>query len=155
MRNETDADYERTLHEVGESQKRNIETMVLFAKPELRSVSSSAAKALQKEYGDVHTLVPLYVKQRLDALISGQYVLGVTGEIGAGKSYISNRLVDEGKARGIEVHNIDLDRIGHGILIILSEPLYQETREKIVQQFGVNVRARDGTIDRRDRKSVV
>ncbi len=149
VRNETDADYERTLYEVGESQKRNIETMVLFAKPELRSVSSSVAKTLQKEYGDVHTLVPLYVKQKLDARISGQYLLGITGEIGAGKSYVASRLVEIGESRGIPVYNIELDRIGHHILSDLTDPLYQETREKIRSEFSAKVCAVDGSIDRR------
>ena len=97
VRNAADFDYENVLHEVGVSQKLGIDTHILFARPELAHVSSSAVKSIQKEQGLIHEYVPLYVKQCLEARMSEQYIVGVTGEIGAGKS-ISNlvpRAVEE------------------------------------------------------------
>jgi len=149
VRNAADFDYENVLHQVGESQKLEIDTHILFARPELAHISSSAVKGIQKEQGLIHEYVPLYVKQRLEARMSGQYIVGVTGEIGAGKSYVSQQFTQMGKQRGIEVHNIELDQIGHQILGELKQPRYDEIRKQIADTFGQQVRRNDGTIDRK------
>ena len=155
IRNKADLEYEETLDKINRSQVQGIKTRILGAKPELAHVSSSAVKALQKEHGFTHEYVPLYVKQKLEAKISGQYIVGVTGEIGSGKSYISSRFEELGKEKGIEVHNIELDNIGHQILSERSEPAYQEVRSKIAEEFGTGVRQPDGMIDRKGLGEIV
>lgn len=149
VRNAADFDYENVLHQVGESQKLGIDTHILFARPELAHISSSVVKAIQKEQGLIHEYVPLYVKQCLEARMSGQYILGVTGEVGCGKSYVCKKFEELGKQTGIPVHNIELDHIGHQILGILQEPRYQEVRDNIAKTFGESVKCKDGTIDRK------
>lgn len=149
VRDTKDFSYEQLLHQVGESQRLGIETILLFAKKDLEHVSSSVVKAIQKEQGFIHEYVPLYVKQRLEERISGQYIVGLTGVIGAGKSYIGNLLVELGGEIGIEAHNIELDNIGHQILGELTEPVYVELREKIAETFGREVMKADGFIDRK------
>jgi KaiC/GvpD/RAD55 family RecA-like ATPase len=106
-------------------------------------------KAIQKENGFTHKFVPLYVKQRLEQRMSGQYRIAVTGEIGAGKSYVSNQFVELGKQRGIDVHNIELDHVAHSILGSLQEPGYVTVRAKIADTFGDHVQQDDGFIDRK------
>ena len=155
VRNTADFDYENTLHQAGESQKLGIDTHVLFSRPELAHVSSTIVKSLQKEQGLIHELVPLYVKQCLEAKVSGQYIVGVTGEVGAGKSYISQKLIELGAVRGIPVHNLELDHIGHQILGELQEPKYEEVRRQVAQAFGPQVQSPDGTIYRRALGEVV
>lgn len=155
VRNTADFDYENILHQVGESQKLGIDTHILFAKPELAHISSSVVKEIQKEQGLIHGYVPLYVKQCLEDRISGQHIIGITGEIGAGKSYISKRFVELGHERGLEVHNIELDHIGHQIIGELKESRYEEVRSKIVEAFGESVRKKDGTIDRQSLGEIV
>lgn len=93
--------------------------------------SSSAVKEIQKNHGFIHEYVPLFVKQRLEARLSGQYIIGVTGQIGAGKSYISTILTTQGQS--IPVHNIELDHIGHQILSDLKEPAYQNLRQELAR----------------------
>lgn len=149
VRGPTDVEYESLLHQIGETQKLGIDTHVLFARPYLTHVSSSNVKAMQKEHGFIHEFVPLNVKQRLEERMSKQYILGVTGEIGAGKSYVSRKLVELGEARGIQVHNIELDHIGHQIITDLTDPRYVEVREEIMTSFGPDTRAADGSIDRK------
>jgi pantetheine-phosphate adenylyltransferase len=149
VRNAADVEYEKILHQVGDSQKLGIDTHMLFARTGLDHISSSAAKALQKEQGLIHEYVPLYVKQKLEAKISGQYILGVTGEIGSGKSYISKKIEELGRNKGINVYNIELDTIGHQILGELTEPKYHEVRQKIADVFGKEVRLPDGKINRK------
>jgi pantetheine-phosphate adenylyltransferase/dephospho-CoA kinase len=149
VRNASDFDYEVMLHHLSESQKLDIDTYMLPAKQDLTHVSSSAAKALQQEHGLIHEYVPLYVKMCLEAKISGQYIVGITGEIGVGKSYVSKKIREIGEKRHIPVHHIELDHIGHQILGSLTEPLYQNVRDEIEKKFGKEVRLTDGSMDRK------
>lgn len=149
VRNSEDFSYEQMLHQVGESQRLGVESFVLFSKPELAHLSSGAVRALQKEHGFVHEYVPLYVKQKLEEKIAGQYILGITGEIGAGKSYVGKRLEGLARNRGVEAHNIELDNIGHQILEELKEDLYENTRRKIIEEFGESFKLPGGMIDRK------
>lgn len=149
IRNSEDLDYEMMLHQVGKSQKMNIDTVFFPAHQELMHISSGAAKALQLEQGLIHEYVPLYTKQKLEEKLSGQYIIGVTGEIGAGKSHICQRFREAGKKAGLEVHVIDIDRIGHQILGELSEPLYHNFRLEIAGEFGENLLEKDQLINRK------
>ena len=155
VRNRADFDYENILHQMGESQKLGIDSHILFAKPSLAHMSSSVVKKIQKEQGLTHEYVPLYVKQLLEKRMSGQFIVGVTGEIGVGKSYLCEKFVSLGKAKGIEVHHIELDAIGHQILEELDEPKYKEIREEVVSVFGSEVKKEDGTIDRKKLGEIV
>jgi pantetheine-phosphate adenylyltransferase len=155
VRNSADFSYENILHQAGESQKLGIETHILFAKPELAHVSSSVVKSIQKEQGLIHEYVPLNVKQALEARMSGQYILGISGGIACGKSYVSKKFVELGKTKGISIHNIELDHIGHQILSSLSEPRYERVREEIATTFGKGLRNSDGTIDRKGLGAIV
>ena len=148
-RNSADFDYEKVLHRAGQSQQRDIDTHLLFANPGLEHISSTTAKAIQKEHGLIHEYVPLYVKQCLEARMSGQYIVGVTGEIGSGKSYVSKKFEELGKEKAIPVHNIELDYLGHKILGGLKQPAYQEVRETIAKTFGQELKQPDGMIDRK------
>ncbi|MBN2442946.1 MAG: pantetheine-phosphate adenylyltransferase [Spirochaetales bacterium] len=149
VRNIRDFDYEVMLHQLSESQKLDIDTYMLPAKQDLAHISSSAAKALQLEQGLIHDYVPLYVKMCLEAKISGQYIIGITGEIGTGKSYVSKEIEEIGHSMGIPVHHIELDHIGHQITGILQEPIYKEVRNKIAEKFGQGVQLQDGSINRK------
>lgn len=149
VRDEKDLDYEMMLHEIGESQKLGVDAFLLPAKPELAHISSSAVRVVQKEQGLVHEYVPLYVKQCLEAKISGQYIVGITGEVGVGKTYVSKKFEELGKARDISVHSIELDKIGHQILEDLTEQKYQEIRDTITKTFGDGIKLQDGKINRK------
>lgn len=148
IRNSEDLNYELMLHQIGESQKQQIDTVFFPARQELVHISSGAVKALQLEQGLIHEYVPLIAKQQLEEKISKQTILSITGEIGVGKSYVSNKFRELGKARGVDVHVIDIDKIGHQILGELEAPLYQELRTKIVNEFGNHLLQSDGFIDR-------
>ena len=99
--------------------------------------------------------MPLYVKQCLEARMSDQYIVGVTGEIGSGKSYVSKKFEELGKDKGIPVYNIELDYIGHKILGGLKQPAYQEVRETIAKTFGQELKQPDGMIDQKALAEIV
>lgn len=155
IRNENDYVYEQMLHQVGESQELGIETFLLPAKQDKMHISSSAVKSLQKEHGLVHDYVPLYVKQNLEAKLSNQFILGVTGEIAVGKSYMCKQFEKFGVENDIKVNVIELDEIGHRILGELTEPMYVEVRKSIIKEFGEEVRGENGFIDRTELGRIV
>jgi len=148
IRNSEDLNYELMLHQVGESQKNKIDTIYFPARQELTHVSSGAAKALQLEQGLIHEFVPIYTKQRLEEKLSGQYIISVTGEIGAGKSFVSAQLQKLGAEHGIDTHVVDIDKIGHELLGKLEEPLYKSLRQEIAQVFGTTLLTETGFINR-------
>jgi len=149
VRNAEDADYENNLDQIGRSQKLGIDTHILFARPELMHISSSNVKGIQAAQGDVHEYVHPYIKQCLEARMSGQYMVGLTGEICSGKSYIGKKLETIGQEYGIEVHNIELDHVGHEILESLTDPIYEDVRTQIIKTFEEKTKNKDGTINRK------
>lgn len=147
LRNSEDFNFELMLHQIGESQKMDIDTFFIPSRQEFSHISSSAAKAIQLEQGLIHEYVPLNVKQKLEERLSGQFLIGVTGEIGAGKSYLCEKLKEMGKIEGVEVHKIDVDIIGHEILEVLMEPLFVKLRKQIAGQFGNHLLKSNGFVD--------
>jgi pantetheine-phosphate adenylyltransferase len=139
VRNNQDFDYERLLHDINITQQAGIDTHILVADSKLSHVSSSAAKELCKFQGLIHDYVPLFVKENLEWTLNNQYILGVTGEIGMGKSYISNRIdslfsMDSGFS--FPVHNIDMDKVAHE-LYESNEPVHVKLRETIANDFNM------------------
>ena len=130
VRNSADFDYERMSHDVSFSQQKGLETCILVSRQELSHVSSSAAKEICRYQGLLRDYVPLNVKCALERKINNLSIIGVTGVIGAGKSFF----VDKGL--GLDVINIDLDKIAHGILFgDRAEQVYIDLREKVKQTF--------------------
>ncbi len=147
--NPTDFEYENSLYKLGLSQEINIDTFILLARAELAHISSSHVKQIQQDQGLTHDYVPINVKQALEAKMNQQYIVAVTGEIGAGKTYVCQRLVELSRAAGIPAHHIDLDEITHQIYQDLPQPRYQQVRQIIAQEFGSEVQKKDGTINRK------
>jgi pantetheine-phosphate adenylyltransferase len=149
VRTNQDFAYEQNLHLMGESQKLGIDTFLLFTKPELSHISSSAVKEIQKDQGLIQDYVSPYVKQCLEKKLSKQYIIGLTGEIGSGKSYVGEQLVKLAKNDKVQAHNIELDLLAQQIQEDLSEEKYALVRQEIVKNFGQAVAKKDGSIDRK------
>ncbi|MFH1173615.1 MAG: pantetheine-phosphate adenylyltransferase [archaeon] len=148
IRDSADFEYELKLYRAGKRINPEVKTVLLFAKSTQTHVSSSMAKAILKEQGFVQEYVPLYVKQRLEEKMLGQYIVGITGEIGCGKSYVAQKLVTLGNQRGIQIHNIEVDDIGHAILSSTPTDDYEDIRKKIAAMFPGTVLL-DGSINRK------
>ncbi len=149
VRSSQDFEYEQSLHSLGESQKLGIDTFILFAKPALAHISSGAVKEIQESQGLIHDYVPAYVKQCVETKLSGQYIVGLTGEIGSGKSYVGEKLVALAKASGLEAHNIELDHLAWQIQSDLKEDKYTIVRKQIIDIFGAEAANLDGSINRK------
>lgn len=138
VRSAADMEYEHTLHQVGVSQNLGIDTHILFADPQLLHISSSVVKGMQLEHGYIQNYVPPIVKAALEARLSNQLVIGLTGDIAAGKSTLAEELVVAGQLRGIPVHNIDMDKMGHQILAGegIGEPMHKELVRNLTARFS-------------------
>lgn len=154
VRNSADFDYENSLHQVGESQELGIDTHILFANPKMSHISSSTVKSIQVEHGDITSYVTLSVKAALEARISNQLVFGVTGAPACGKSTLTDSIIEQGKKLGIDVHNIDLDCLGHEIYEDLSIPLHQEITSVLIERYGSSVSV-NGFINRKALAEIV
>jgi pantetheine-phosphate adenylyltransferase len=149
VRTNQDFEYEHNLHLMSESQRLGIDTFLLFTKPELSHISSSAVKEIQKDQGLIQDYVSPYVKQCLEKKLSKQYLIGLTGEIGSGKSYVGEQLVKLAKKDKIVAHNIELDLLAQQIQEDLSEEKYELVRQEIIKNFGQEVSKEDRSIDRK------
>jgi pantetheine-phosphate adenylyltransferase len=148
IRSHEDLNYEQNLHLLGESQKIAVDTFLLLTRPSLQHVSSSAVKDLQKEQGFIQEYVPLYVKQKLEAKLSQQYLVGITGEIGVGKSYLGDALTRLARERGIPAFHIELDEIARQIQSDLKQNQYALLRQQIIEDFALSPNPK-GEIDRK------
>ncbi len=148
VRTDADMEYERNLFWLGDSQHKGIDTVILMAKQELAHVSSSAVKEIQAVQGLVHHYVSLPVKQALERKISGQFLIGVTGEAGVGKNYICEQLVKIAQDRHQPAHHIDLDVLGHQILQDTQAVGFQQVRTQVLAMFGQDILDDDQLISR-------
>ena len=141
VRNATDVDYEQTLHLVGVSQEMGIDTHLLFADPKLAHVSSSVVKAMQTEQGFIHDYVPPVVKAAVEAKISNQLIIGVTGSIASGKTSLSAELIRQAEAMSIPVHHINIDQIAHELLKgnNIAAPLFEEIKNQLIDLLGADI----------------
>ena len=152
-RNSVDFDFERMLSDVNQGFQMGIDTYILVADQALSHISSSTAKELQRNQAkNVKDYVPLIVKQALEIGISKQYLIGVTGLIGNGKSYITKKLVSLNQGHYltgnflIPIHSIDMDELGRYILKESQEPLHISIRKKIADHFGKDLLV-EGVLD--------
>lgn len=161
-RNAPDFDYEKILNDVNQSQKLGITTLIWPADVRYAHISSSTVKELQANHGDIREYVPLCVKHNLEKAVSNQYVIGVTGEIGAGKSYVTRHLVADfrsydggyGKkliSNGFDIYVIDMDDIGRSLLTEYTDRAFVELRKEIafyfLQKYNVDVEVGEGFLD--------
>ena len=156
-RNSADFDFERLLKDINQGFRQGVETLIYIADQNLSHISSSAAKELAKNQADnLLEYVPLIVKRALERRVAKQYFVGITGEIGCGKSFIAETLCnyfnnfckEDQHALGInKMHNIDLDSIGHEVLEKAPEHVYENARLEIATRFGKYLLKKDGMID--------
>jgi dephospho-CoA kinase len=118
----------------------------LEADPKYRVVSSSAIKVMLAHDVDVSTMCPLFVKSKLERRLLQRYIIGITGGMGSGKSYVCRKVVEAFAARGIPAHHINLDR---AIRAAMNEdsPGAQKMRDEIEALTGVKVPFADGVAD--------
>jgi dephospho-CoA kinase len=121
---------------------------------ELRNLSSTYVKSVVAEGGFVHELVHPAVKQALEERVGGVSLVGVTGNMGAGKTTFCQRLIEYSLSKGgVQVSPIDFDELVRS-LYLEDSALGCEVREKIKNSFGEGV-FDDGELNRRKLAGIV
>ncbi len=133
-----------------------VETKLIEANFEnsLPHISSSGEKVFTKlKANTTGTHETLRVKHALETRINQQYIVGMTGEMWSGKSYVGEKFVQIGEKFGIPTHNIDFDKLWHNILI--KSDNYQHVRDEIKATFWDQCMYPDGSIHRWNLGSIV
>lgn len=117
----------------------------LEADPQLKDVSSTTVKAFISHGIEVTEYVPAFVKELLEERILHQWKLGVAGEIACGKTWLTDMLTDELKARGYETHVVRFDELVRHFYAEAS-PGARAVREELVALLGEGVL----TVDRHE-----
>ncbi len=151
IRDEKDREAEGIYARVVEDQNLGIKVETIDAHQDYKHISSSLVKLAEIDnglFGLKPSYVTPYVKQCLEARMLDKYFVGVTGAIGCGKSYVCEKLVEQGRQKNIPTHYIDMDRIGHLILGNCSLPMAVTARGEVAKTFGSDFVNLDGSINR-------
>jgi len=145
IRDPKDWEYEKIGIRASQTQGLNhIEFIAYFADKEYEDISSSISKGIFFHQGDILEFVPMNVKYELERKMKNQYFIGVTGGIGSGKDYISNKLAYNYESNTIlplinHAHIIDFDKMVHDMYSVYEEPRYIKMRNKIVDKFSPDI----------------
>lgn len=128
LRNSADFENEQLMAEFNRSY--HLETLMLPAKKDTFNISSTTIKSIVSNSGLVNEFVPLVIKQALEEKLLKINLIGVTGNIGSGKTTICKKL----SALKKDINFIEVDR--------LIKNLYkssEEVRENVKNIFGANI----------------
>ena len=110
-------------------------TCFLTSDIELVNVSSTNVKAFVRRDVDVSSMVPTFVKRRLEERIRGVYKVGVTGSYVSGKTYMCRNLLSWFTKLGIHATHINFDELIRS-LYEEESPGAQNIRDMIARAFG-------------------
>ncbi|RME54507.1 dephospho-CoA kinase [Candidatus Woesearchaeota archaeon] len=106
----------------------------------LERITTDYVKTLQQDYKDVVKFVPLYVKQKLEEKISKQYIIGVTGEIASGKTFLCNELNDLARLNSVRYHHVNLDVVAKNVLYANKQLIGKTFGTYLVENGRLNVK---------------
>jgi pantetheine-phosphate adenylyltransferase len=153
IRDTNDVREELNLFYASRTQNTDIEMCLIPAYEEMTHISSSNVKAIAKEHGMIHTLVPLHVKEAIEHKMLGQCIVGITGISGAGKTHLAEELKKIAREFGIPAYHINIDVLCHQILSESTEDLYIKTRQGIICDFkdceNITLSGSDNFIDKK------
>jgi len=151
VRNSNDFDYEHTLHRLAQSQVEGIDTHLLFANQSLSHISSSAVKAVQFEQGFIHDFVPLFVKNKLELVMSNLQIVGLYADTNMQSTRLAKELEQYGKTCSMSVIHVNLDGLftdnsldpenldGKKLKIKVYAKMIHKLRQKIYGKSGLLV----------------
>jgi pantetheine-phosphate adenylyltransferase len=140
-RNSEDFIYEMLVADI--NAEYGLQTVILPAKVGSRNLSSGLVKAIVQENGSVKDFVHPAVKQALEERLRGISLVGVTGNMGAGKSTFCKNLVEYAKEHDVEITHLDFDKMVHS-LYFGNMPMHENLRAKMKAAFGEDIFTPEG-----------
>lgn len=111
---------------------------------DLRLISSSFVKSLVAQYVDVSSMVPPFVKARLEYKINDQVLVGVAGPIGVGKTHVCRGLLEAlSHHHRVPAHHVALDELLR-TFYTSDEPGVQDAHRVFASILGDEVRGDKG-----------
>jgi len=98
-------------------------------------VSSSGVKEVLRVGHDISHFVCSKVKEALESRLLSQHIIGITGEMGSGKSTLSREISDKAREYHLPCTVIEFDTIAHDIYTSLHDPIYVNVRNAIAKEF--------------------
>ena len=86
-------------------------TVMLQASASLAHISSSTVKAFAFHHLDVSTMVTPRVKVALEAVLHEQVIVGITGGMGMGKTYVAEEICKGFAARKVDATHLNFDAL--------------------------------------------
>jgi len=146
-----DFDYEQTLSCF--NGEYGLQTLVFPSPRDNRDISSGFVKAVASEGGFVHGSVHSSVKQALEERLRGVSLIGVTGNIGSGKTTFCENLKKYAYTKGQNINYVDLDKIIRS-LYDSDSFMGKRVRNDIKKEHGEEV-FRNGRLDRKKLGEIV
>lgn len=139
IRNEADRTYETQQMRYNDLILPGFSSHVVYltSAPEFVDVSSSAVKAFVSHHVDVSRFVPIFVKARLEEEICGYQLVGITGGMASGKSYVAGELV-----KRLGGTHLNFDELLHDLYVEDSTGA-QQVRDQLADWFGETVLSKD------------
>lgn len=149
VRDQKDFEYESWIATVNALFSGNPKTMLVpQTNPELTNVSSSNFKNFVTWGLKATNFAPALTREALEFRLRGQWLIGVTGGIGAGKSTFSKSVEEVSKQNGnadkTKVHHINLDDLTKVIYSHDPTPRFLEIRKKVAKRFDKDAKKRFG-----------
>lgn len=142
-RNAEDMKYETAAAEY--HHKYGIETVLVHTYGNVSLISSTRLKEDVRRGKLVHEHTTPRIKQALEEKLLGVTIIGVTGQMGSGKSTYCRNLVEYAKTQGVGITHIDCDAVAHSLYTSGSHP---DLQKKIAEEFGDEV-CEGNTINRK------
>ncbi|MFC1696850.1 dephospho-CoA kinase [Nanoarchaeota archaeon] len=135
-RNGKDFEFEKNLSNFNKQMYKkdfgkDLNTIVLPAENDLVNVSSTLVRESIRDKKFVNDYVPPVIKQALEEKVHDTTLIGVTGNMGSGKTTLCNYLASNDNL----ITHIDVDKIVHSFYVPDS-PYYDYVRTEIEKNFG-------------------
>ncbi len=111
IRNEVDKRYEEEQMALNKLILPSLQVGYLEAGEATKLISSSMVKSFVQYHLDISAYVPMFVKQKLEHKLNGQFKIAITGEMATGKSWVTDNLVKYLTLQGYYVKAIKLDNL--------------------------------------------
>lgn len=149
VRDQKDFEYESWIATVNALFSGNPKTMLVpQTNPELTNVSSSNFKNFVTWGLKATNFAPALTREALELRLRRQWLIGVTGGIGAGKSTFSRSVEEVSKQNGnadkVKVHHINLDDLTKIIYSNDPTPRFLEIRKRVSGRFAKDARKKFG-----------
>ncbi len=151
LRDDKDLSFEKTQEYYNHWLNPEITTKYIECRDEYYNLSSSAVKDLIARWGNISKmdhLLPVAVKKATEEALNNQFLLGITGVPGSGKSYITQKFMGYCQELGIPHFALEMDKLRHQIALSNDPQFFQGVRDSVSKAFPTVSKEQDGSLSR-------